>query len=65
MYLTCVLLQVEELEWTGLEGELYKVDTKLMDPRTKGHNPERLSLLKVQCRRTTSCNACLEAVLGC
>mmetsp|Transcript_35470 Transcript_35470/g.67957 ORF Transcript_35470/g.67957 Transcript_35470/m.67957 type:complete len:648 (+) Transcript_35470:97-2040(+) len=38
--------KVEELEWTGLEGELYKVDTKLMDPRTKGHNPERLSLLK-------------------
>eukprot|EP00240_Pyramimonas_obovata_P003103 CAMPEP_0118922034 /NCGR_PEP_ID=MMETSP1169-20130426/1105_1 /TAXON_ID=36882 /ORGANISM="Pyramimonas obovata, Strain CCMP722" /LENGTH=657 /DNA_ID=CAMNT_0006862847 /DNA_START=43 /DNA_END=2016 /DNA_ORIENTATION=+ len=38
--------KVEELEWTGLPGEEYKVDERLMDPRTKGHNPERLSLLK-------------------
>jgi len=38
--------KTEELDWTGLDGEEYKVDERMMDPRTKGHNPERLSLLK-------------------
>jgi len=38
--------KTEELDWIGLDGEFYKDEEKAMDPRTKGHNPERLSLLK-------------------
>ncbi|KAK3279313.1 hypothetical protein CYMTET_12794, partial [Cymbomonas tetramitiformis] len=36
----------EELEWVLPDAEQYLVDEKAMDPRTKGHNPERASLLK-------------------
>ncbi|KAL8139653.1 hypothetical protein V2J09_005674 [Rumex salicifolius] len=36
----------EQLNKTGLDGEIYAVPEKAVDDRTIGHNPERLSLLK-------------------
>ena len=36
----------DELSFTGLDGTLFATMDRALDPRTIGHNPERLSLLK-------------------
>lgn len=36
----------DELSWTGLDGASFATMDRALDPRTIGHNPERLSLLK-------------------